>query len=563
MSYEQPLELTDTQPPQQIVPEAVDWQGEYDVVVVGYGGAGICAAIEAVDAGASVLALDRFQGGGATAASGGVVYAGGGTQYQQDAGFEDSADNMFAYLKQETGDAVSDETLRRFCQQSCDNLRWLEANRVGFAGNVPPIKTSYPTNQYYLYYSGNEAVGGYKDKATPAPRGHRVKGAGMSGQALFRALRASAAAKGVKLQTQTEVQCLLTDAHDRVIGVEVRTLPAGWISLQHKWLSALIGKLHLYSPRRAFKLRAKLVALERQHGQIQRICARNGVVLSAGGFAFNRKMVERYNDKYRKGLPLGTTGCNGSGIGLGHSVGGALARMDKFSAWRFINPPLAWAQGMVVNGAGERYCNEEVYGAKLGHEMCEHNDGRAYLVINHAQRAEALKQCVPGKAQSFQILPALMNLFLNAKKADSIEGLAKRMKLPEAALRAELDSYNAAARGECVDRFGKSPAFLKPMAQGPYYGINVSFDSPTFPCPMISLGGLKVCEHSGQVLDQEERIIPGLYAAGRNAVGVASNLYVSGISIADCVFSGRRAGAHVAAQRRGETAKPCAESSAA
>jgi 3-oxo-5alpha-steroid 4-dehydrogenase len=63
-----------------------------DVVIVGFGAAGACAAIEAADAGADVLVLDRFQGGGASAVSGGVVYAGGGTVQQRDAGVEDSVD---------------------------------------------------------------------------------------------------------------------------------------------------------------------------------------------------------------------------------------------------------------------------------------------------------------------------------------------------------------------------------------------------------------------------------------------------------------------------------------
>ena len=47
------------------------WDSEVDVVVVGFGGAGACAALEAARAGASVLAMDRFAGGGATAVSGG------------------------------------------------------------------------------------------------------------------------------------------------------------------------------------------------------------------------------------------------------------------------------------------------------------------------------------------------------------------------------------------------------------------------------------------------------------------------------------------------------------
>jgi len=79
---------------------------------VGFGAAGACAALEAAAAGADVLVLDRFGGGGATALSGGVVYAGGGTPQQHQAGVGDSADAMAGYLSVEVGDAVSAATLR-------------------------------------------------------------------------------------------------------------------------------------------------------------------------------------------------------------------------------------------------------------------------------------------------------------------------------------------------------------------------------------------------------------------------------------------------------------------
>ena len=83
------------------------WDAEADVVVVGFGAAGACAAIEAAESGASVLVLDRFAGGGASAVSGGVVYAGGGTAQQRTAGVLDTPEAMFDYLSQEVGDAVS------------------------------------------------------------------------------------------------------------------------------------------------------------------------------------------------------------------------------------------------------------------------------------------------------------------------------------------------------------------------------------------------------------------------------------------------------------------------
>ena len=53
---------------------------------------------------------------------------------------------------------------------------------------------------------------------------------------------------------------------------------------------------------------------------------------------------------------------------------------------------------------------------------------------------------------------------------------------------------------------------------------------------------------SGQVLRPDGRPVDGLYAAGRTAAGLCSRSYVSGLSLADCVFSGRRAGHHAATE---------------
>lgn len=63
---------------------------------------------------------------------------------------------------------------------------------------------------------------------------------------------------------------------------------------------------------------------------------------------------------------------------------------------------------------------------------------------------------------------------------------------------------------------------------------------------MLTLGGLTVDEETGEVLSASGTPVGGLYAAGRSAVGLCSNSYVSGLSLADCDFSGRRAGQHLA-----------------
>ena len=70
--------------------EVSGWEAEVDVLVIGVGAAGVCAAIEAATAGASVLCLERAGGaGGTTAVSDGMIYLGGGTALQRACGFED------------------------------------------------------------------------------------------------------------------------------------------------------------------------------------------------------------------------------------------------------------------------------------------------------------------------------------------------------------------------------------------------------------------------------------------------------------------------------------------
>ena len=93
------------------------WNELCDLLVVGWGAAGACAALEAHAQGVDVLIADRFCGGGASAKSGGVVYAGGGTRQQVAAGFHDTPQAMFEYLKHETAGVVSDATLKRHYRQ--------------------------------------------------------------------------------------------------------------------------------------------------------------------------------------------------------------------------------------------------------------------------------------------------------------------------------------------------------------------------------------------------------------------------------------------------------------
>ncbi len=520
-----------------------EWNLFCDVLVVGFGAAGASAAIAARKTGASVIVADRFDGGGASAKSGGIVYAGGGTAHQKKAGYDDTPEEMFKYLRMETGDSVTEPTLRQFCEDSRGMIEWLESIGANFESSEPPPKTSYPKDGIYLYYSGNEAVAEYAAVAKPAPRGHRTRGSWLSGKAMFEFLRAEVNRIGINTMTQTAVRRLITDQDGKVLGAELWKLtPGSREAQQHDKLVQKAEKVFNVFPGWADRLRAKARAIEMAHAKPLRARAAKGVILSAGGFIFNREMVAQHAPKYKMTMRLGTAGCDGSGIRLGQSVGGVTDKLNHVSAWRFINPPVAWPKGIAINTQGERFCNEQVYGAKLGVEMCEFHEGKAWLVLDKKLRREAIREALFGGLWFFQSVPALL-LMLIAKRGKTAQELGSKLGVDGAALGRTISAYNGAIASKSEDPLRKSDAYRAPLDTPKFYALDIGAHMS---CPAITLGGLRVDETTGGVLNNNGTAIPGLYAAGRTAIGVASNRYVSGLSLADCLWSGRRAGSTAA-----------------
>jgi len=257
-------------------------------------------------------------------------------------------------------------------------------------------------------------------------------------------------------------------------------------------------------------------------------------------------MMDAHAGWYSRARPIGTLGDDGSGIALGQSVGGAVGQMDSCSAWRFINPPVEFTKGILVDRNGERICNEEYYGGTLGQRIAARDGGRGFLIIDADLWRKARAEVRRGNMIAFQTVSALLNLYVNRKKGASLAELGARCGMPPGALETTLEKYNADARAGGSDLFEKSAELLHSLGTPPFYAINCSLDSALFPAPCITLGGLRVEGETGQVLRTDGARIEGLYAAGRNAVGVSSRSYMSGLSIADCIFSGRNAGRHAA-----------------
>jgi 3-oxo-5alpha-steroid 4-dehydrogenase len=531
---------------------SVDWGREADVVVIGFGGAGASAALQAREEGADVILIDRFGGGGTTSYSGGVIYA-GATRFQREAGFADTVDTMFAYLEMEVGDAVRPETLRRFCEGSAADVDWLIGHGVRYASDAYLDKITYPPEGKFLYYSGNEKSPSFAEKATPAPRGHRAVGSGFGGAHYIAALRGALHRNGVALMAHTRATRLVSDPHGRVLGVEVVQLTEEG----HAEQQALYEKVSPYVPHnhgRTARALERMQALERRYGRTLLVRARGGVILSTGGFAYSRDLIDRHDPQFARHYAvthrLSTMGNDGSGLMMGMSAGGKVGRMDSLYIARNISPPEALLEGVMVNRDGDRFVAEDAYVSLIGGEVARQPDGDAWLLVNARCFRRSVREALTCGWQRFKYfgVPMLINYVLGGtRRGSTIKALARKIGVDAARLDATIRRHDEDIAAGRADSVGKTEVLRKPIGAGPVYAINMSMSNRHALTKFMTLGGLQVDEDDGTVLRTDGTPVQGLYAAGMTAVGLHSNGYISGLSIADGVFSGRRAGRHAAA----------------
>ncbi|MDE2597403.1 MAG: FAD-binding protein [Sphingomonadales bacterium] len=530
-------------------PDGVNWDADCDVMVVGVGLAGVCAALRtAEDNTLPVMAIDRGEGGGASQLSGGIVYMGGGTRAQQEAGVADTPENMANYLAYETGEIVRPDTVRRFAEASVHFQDWLEKYGARFGGPATEEKTSYPYDKS-LYFSGNELTVPGRELASPAQRGHRAKPAkgeptDLAGQYLLPPLIASMEAlPNVRFLRQTRATRMVVDRQGTVVGIEVLSVPRGLSAWKHAKAMALSGNLIVGAMGLSKKMFATITGIERAKAKPMRIRVRRGVVLSAGGFTYNRAMMARTAlPAYLKSHPLGTIADDGSGIKLGMTVGGKTAMLDRISAWKFLYPPASFCKSCSVGPDGKRLVGEEYYGARTGDAVFQTGEGKGWLITD-----EPLWQTICGE------IDAMKKVFFQKVQFKAIKGeytvsaptldeLAAKIGVPADEMRATLAAYNGhIARGE-GDPLGKSEKYRQTIEQGPFHATDIGAALKLNPIPALTMGGLVVDEDTGEVLSSEGGVVRGLYAAGRTAIGICSHNYVSGLSLGDCVWSGCRAG---------------------
>jgi 3-oxo-5alpha-steroid 4-dehydrogenase len=529
-------------------PDAEQWDATCDVLVVGVGLAGVTAALRtAEDPNLQVIAIDRGAGGGASKLSGGVVYMGGGTRAQREAGLEDTPENMANYLSFETGNIVRGDTVRRFAEASAHFQDWLEKYGARFGGPATEEKTSYP-NEGTIYFSGNEVTVPGRDRATAVQRGHRAKPAKggeptkLSGQYLLPPLIASLKRQpNVRFFSQTRATRMVVDRSGAVVGLEVLRVPPGFAAWRHAKYMDLVNNLAMGVLGWVDKLKSRIVGIEASRAKPMRIRARKGIVLSAGGFIFNRVMLEKNAPEYLGTAPLGTIADDGSGIKLGMTVGARTDMLDRVSAWKFLYPPASFTKSVSIDGNGDRLVNEEFYGARTGEALFGRAGGKGWLILDDPLWKETVHEMHTAKKMFFQKVQYRAIERDYTTSAETIEQLATKIGVPAERLAKTIADYNASIDAGMPDAQIKSDRLRRKIVEAPFYANDIGLSARFSPTTAITVGGLVVDEDTGEVLSSEGGKVSGLYAAGRTAVGICSHYYVSGLSLGDCVWSGLRA----------------------
>ena len=257
-------------------------------------------------------------------------------------------------------------------------------------------------------------------------------------------------------------------------------------------------------------------------GETLYIRALRGVVLTTGGFINDDAMIDQHAPLLRRcNIRVGAEGDDGSGIRMGLAVGANAIHLEMASISLPIHPPKSVSKGILVNRTGQRFINEDGYMGLLGEHVLFRQDGEAYLLFDDATftRPEIDREIV-GVGET----PA---------------ELANQLGIPPVALQATLDIYNEAAeRGE-DPLFHKGPDYLVPLDTPPFGALDCRVNHSAFAA--FTLGGLQT-DTNGAVLRPDGQDIPGLYAAGRAAAGIAAPGYASGLSLGDGSFFGRMAG---------------------
>lgn len=474
----------------------ISWNATYDVVVVGFGGAGATAARFAADNGAKVLLLDRAPEG----------HEGGNTRYCGqivEAGYD--FNKLKKYYEQMTAPLDLDEkVLNTFVQGMVDLPQYFEKYLGGKAFSV----RNNPGNK-------NVALLAYMIAEYPEFEGAETNDDllihdHIFDAALWKKLRQNVLDRSDKIDVlyQTPAKHLIQDEDKTIIGVQIE------------------------NKQKLFNVQAK-----------------NGVVLALGGFENNEQMIQDYLGE-TKLLPYGTLYNNGDGIKMAIEVGADLWHMNNYEPGGPVNiaapkgerahSTMAWkslftGSLITVGDDGTRYIAEDDptrHGHRYNHGIWRIPLAQVHphLIFDQKKYDEFMTE----DHDNFQ-----KGAMSKVVKSETIEDLAKEIDVDSAVLKNTIETYNFFVDQGIDYQYGRKPESMARISmEGPFYSLAQQHT-------MLNTQGGPRRNEKAEILDTDKQILPHLYGAGELG-HIGANQYNGGGDIADCLIFGKIAGENAA-----------------
>ena len=486
---------------------------DVDLVVVGAGGAGMTAAITAAEEGKSVVILESQSaaGGNSVRATGGMNAA--KTKYQdnnefaESAGVEKTLAAAEAYMDNKDVAALVDTVKQQWADYQAnpegyfDSVELMELDTMiggKCVNNFDLVKTLAENSADSIDWLASIGAdlnnvgqfGGASVKRIHRPVNDEGQVVSV-GSYIVPILEKQAEKEGVEIMYETTANKILME-DGKAVGVEAEGKTGNKVTVNAK-----------------------------------------AVVLATGGFGANNDMVAEQNSALKGYITTNAAGAQGQGITMATAddVNAATVDMDQIQLHQtvhvegdsaiLITEGLRGDGAILVNQSGERFTDEVGTRDVVSAAENDQEGGYAWLIVDQKMAdASAVIQGYIDKGY--------------AEKGETYEELAKAMGTDESTFAATMDEWNKCVENKKDEKFNRT-TFADKLDTAPYYAIKVQ------PGIHHTMGGL-VIDTKAEVMNTDNKVIDGLFAAGEVTGGVHGANRLGGNAVADFVVFGRIAG---------------------
>ncbi|WP_394203190.1 flavocytochrome c [Shewanella waksmanii] len=459
-----------------------------DVIVVGSGFAGMSAALQAKEAGASVMVIDKMPvfGGNSTINGGAMAVA--GSPLQKKEGIEDSVETMVADMLK-AGRGMNDvEMLKLVCNGTAESCQWLTDYGVQW--------------KPFVQHFGGHSL----------PR--VLQTIQSSGAGIIRPLIQAATKHGIDMRKQTKLEGFIKDPQGRVIGVEVRE---GY-----------------YFPKQ-------------RTGKLAKLGARKGVIMATGGFGRDIEYRQMQQPKLTSELDsTNHPGATSEALKQMMLLGANPIHLDQIQLGPWASPDekgfgtasqfntiATYPSGIVVDvRTGERFFNELADRKARADAIMTRRDehGKPVYPIGFTNAIGAKDAQTLDWGLKYKVI----------SQSATLDDLAKQYGIPAQALKDQVARWNQAVAQGKDEQFGRPMQKAIKLEQGPWYAVRM------WPKVHYCMGGVKVNTASEVLHLVSNQPIQGLYAAGEATGGIHGASRLGACAVAEGVVTGRNAGQHCA-----------------